>query len=71
MKIRELMELSDSDLQKRMRELKENQFILRFQGATTPLDNPLLIRKNRREIARIMTILVGRRQNKEVGNGKK
>ncbi len=71
MKIRELRELSDNDLQKRMRELKENQFTLRFQGATTPLDNPLLIRRNRREIARIMTILNARIKDKEVGNGKK
>ena len=57
MKAKELRDLSLDDLKQKLHELKENQFTLRFQSVTSPLNNPLLLRKNRREIARIKTII--------------
>jgi len=56
MKARELRELSDEELAKKLRELKEELFNLRFQAATGQLDNPMRIRQVRREIARVQTI---------------
>jgi len=56
MKARELRELSEEELAKRLRDLKEELFNLRFQAATGQLDNPMRIRQVRREIARVQTI---------------
>lgn len=52
----ELRQLSDQDLEKRLRELKEELFNLRFQKVTGQLENPARIREVRREIARVKTI---------------
>ena len=56
MKARELRELSDEELAKKLRDLKEELFNLRFQAATGQLDNPMRIRQVRRDIARVQTI---------------
>jgi len=56
MKARELRELSDEELAKKLRELKEELFNLRFQAATGQLDNPMRLRQVRRDIARVQTI---------------
>ena len=56
MKTKELRELSDEELTKKLSEAKEELFNLRFQLSTAQLDNPLKIRQVRRDIARIETI---------------
>ncbi|ADU52365.1 ribosomal protein L29 [Thermaerobacter marianensis DSM 12885] len=56
MKARELRELSDEELAKKLRDLKEELFNLRFQAATGQLDNPMRLRQVRRDIARVQTI---------------
>lgn len=56
MKTKELRELSDEELIKKLNEAKEELFNLRFQLSTAQLDNPLKIRQVRRDIARIETI---------------
>jgi large subunit ribosomal protein L29 len=56
-KARELREMSDDQLQFSLRENKESLFNLRFQASTEKLDAPSNLRKTRREIARINTIL--------------
>jgi large subunit ribosomal protein L29 len=53
----ELRELSEEDLQARLREAKEELFNLRFQMATGQLDNNRRLRTVRRDIAKIYTIL--------------
>ena len=53
----ELREKSESDLQVRERELREQLFKLRFQSSMGSSENPMKIRDVRREIARIETIL--------------
>lgn len=56
MKTKELRELSDEDLLKKLNEAKEQLFNLRFQLSTAQLDNPLKVRQVRRDIAQIETI---------------
>jgi large subunit ribosomal protein L29 len=56
-KVAELRELSDEELVKRVRELKEELFNLRFQNATGQLDNNRRLQAVRREIARIYTVM--------------
>ena len=57
MKIRELRDKSNDELQLRERDLSEQLFKLRFQRATGRIENPMKIRQVRREIARIKTLL--------------
>lgn len=57
MKPKELRDLTDSELQQQLRSLKEQLFSLRFQLATSQLDNPMRIRQVRHDIARVHTIL--------------
>jgi large subunit ribosomal protein L29 len=53
----ELRKKSTEELQKMVVELKEKLLKLRFKNAFGQLDNPMEIRKTRRQIARILTIL--------------
>ncbi len=57
MKVEELRELNRTELEVRLKELKEEQFKLRFQASMMQLENPSLVKKIRRDIARIRTIL--------------
>lgn len=56
-KASELREMSTEQLTLALREGRENLFRLRFQAETERLDAPSELRKNRRELARIKTIL--------------
>jgi large subunit ribosomal protein L29 len=53
---RELRELSDEDLGKRLAERREELFNLRFQDATGALENTARLHHTKREIARILTL---------------
>jgi large subunit ribosomal protein L29 len=64
-KITELRELSVDELQLKVSENTEELFNLRFQQATNRLENPMVIRKVRREIARLNS-LITEKQTKEV-----
>ena len=55
MKASELRELSNEQLDDRLRELREELFNLRFQYATRQLTNTARIREVRRDIARVLT----------------
>jgi large subunit ribosomal protein L29 len=57
MKIEELRAMTLEELRSRLDELTEEQFKLKFRLATEPLDDPLMIRKVRREIARVKTLI--------------
>ncbi|MDP2959575.1 MAG: 50S ribosomal protein L29 [Longimicrobiales bacterium] len=57
MKVEEIRELDRTELEARVRELKEEQFKLRFQASMMQIENPSIVRKIRRDIARINTIL--------------
>ena len=57
MKPQDIRELTDEEIQDRIRELKEERFRLRFRSATMELENPKLLTEIRRDIARMNTIL--------------
>ncbi|AEG16545.1 MULTISPECIES: 50S ribosomal protein L29 [Desulfofundulus] len=57
MKAKDLRELSDEELVKKLDDSKDELFKLRFQLATNQLDNPMKIREVRRNIARLKTVL--------------
>ena len=56
MDVAELRDLNDVELSERHDELKEDLFNLRFQLATGQLDNPMLLKQTRRDIARVLTV---------------
>ena len=57
MKATELRDMTTEQLNKKLGELKEELFNLRFQLAVNQLDNPHKITAVKRDIARIMTVL--------------
>jgi len=56
-KMRELAELGEQELGKRVADLHEELFNLRFQYATRQLTNHSRMREVRRDIARVHTLL--------------
>ena len=57
MKASEIRELSKEDLEKKIKDLKEELFNLRFQHAINQLDNPIRLSHVKKDIARSLTIL--------------
>jgi large subunit ribosomal protein L29 len=55
-KAKQLRDLSDEELDKKMAETRKELFQLRFQTATGALENSARLRGAKREIARILTI---------------
>jgi len=71
MKIKELRELSNDELIARRRELRKDAFNLRLQQQAGALEKPSAIRINRREVARIETILTQRSSIEDRNRGQK
>lgn len=57
MKSAEIKDISTKDLQERIETEKVQLSKLKVQHAVSPVENPSIIKKNRRDIARMMTIL--------------
>lgn len=57
MKAEEIRDLSGEEIAEKIDAAREELFRLRFRSATQQLENPALIRKLRRDIARMKTIL--------------
>ena len=57
MKISELRDKTLDELKEELEQLTEEQFNLKFRLTTQPLDDPLRIRKVRRDIARVKTLI--------------
>jgi len=57
LKAKEIRELSDSEAQAKLRDLRQELFNLRLQQQTARLERPSRIREVRRDMARIETIL--------------
>lgn len=57
MKAKEIREMSVSELDAKLKELKSELFNLRFQHAINQLENPHKIVDVKKDIARVMTIL--------------
>lgn len=57
MEAKELRDLSTPDLARRQSELREEIGHLKLKHATGRLENPMLLRKTKRDLARVETIL--------------
>ena len=66
MKIEEIREKSDDELQAMVNELKEQTFRLRFKLALGNTDTVKQIRANRKDLARVQTLL----REREMAPGK-
>jgi large subunit ribosomal protein L29 len=57
MKAADARELTSDEITARIEQLHEELFRLRFRSATQELENPMLLRTLRRDVARLMTVL--------------
>lgn len=57
MKVRELTDLTDDELARKLGESKDELFKLRFQLVTNQLENPNRIKEVRKNIARLKTVI--------------
>jgi large subunit ribosomal protein L29 len=64
-----MRELSDEDLDVRLRDTRKELFNLRFQHATGQLDDPHKLSATRREIARLLTMIKERDIDREASGG--
>ncbi|HWR55525.1 MAG: 50S ribosomal protein L29 [Bacillota bacterium] len=63
MKVKDIRDLSNAELQQKLDGMKDELFNLRFQLATGQLENPMRIREVRKTIAQIKTIVRERELN--------
>ncbi|NLN82003.1 MAG: 50S ribosomal protein L29 [Clostridiales bacterium] len=52
-----IREMNEAELEKRLKDLKEELFNLRFQHAINQLDNPMRLKAVKKEIAIIKTVV--------------
>ncbi|MBQ3264885.1 MAG: 50S ribosomal protein L29 [Ruminococcus sp.] len=57
MTAKELREFTPSELEQKLKDLKEELFNLRFQLAINQLENPMRITAVKRDIARVSTVM--------------
>lgn len=57
MKVKEIREMSEAELEQKLVALKDELFNLRFRSVTGQLDNPMRIGEVRKAIARVKTVL--------------
>jgi large subunit ribosomal protein L29 len=66
MKAADARELTSDEITARIEQLHEELFRLRFRSATQELENPMLLRTLRRDVARLKTVL---RERATAGGG--
>ena len=71
MKSAEIKDISTKDLQERIETEKAQLAKLKVQHAVSPVENPSIIKKNRRDIARMLTVLRQKNAKNENNYGKK
>ena len=69
MKASELREMSVAELNKKLADLKQELFNLRFQHAINQLENPIRINAVKKDIARVMTALAEKAQRGRFNDG--
>ena len=69
MKMKELRDLSEPELEERESSLGQEIFNLRFQKATGQLGNTAMIGKTKRDLARVKTLLKEREFSRELRRG--
>ena len=60
MKAKEFRELTEVELQEKLKNLKEELFHLRFQNAVNQLENPMRIKAVKKDIARVNTVITAK-----------
>ena len=65
MKAKEIINLSDEELENKLKELKSELFNLRFRHASGQLENPLAINLVKKDIARVNTVIRARQLKAE------
>ena len=66
MEAKQLRELGDEELAQKRVELKEEIFHLKLRRATGRLENPMKLRQDKRDLARVETVL----REKKLKDGK-
>lgn len=66
MKAKDVREMTNEELNSKLKSLKQELFNLRFSNATGQLSNPMQLNICKKDIARIKTILAEREMNKKV-----
>ena len=61
MKVTEIRDFTNQELESNLADLKKELFNLRFQNATNQLENPMRIVEVKKTIARVKTIIRERR----------
>ena len=64
MKIRDIRQLSDEELQSELERLHRHVFDLRAQAVTEKLEDASMLSKTRRDIARVLTVQHERRADR-------
>jgi large subunit ribosomal protein L29 len=67
MKVSEIKDLSMEEMLRKLDDLKEELFNLRFQHETGQLENPQKMKQTKRDIARVKTLIKQSELNKETG----
>ncbi len=57
MELNKIREMSEAELNAELLKMKKDLFNLRFQHVTGQLENPILLRETRKDIARVKTII--------------
>src|SRR5438094_8421194 len=70
MKIKEIRDKQTAAIELEMKDLQKHLFDLRTQAVTEKLENPSLLRKTRKDIARMKTILQERKLEEKNGQEK-
>ncbi len=72
MKMSELREMTNEELNQQLETFREEMFNLRFQQSTNRLENPMRLKSVRKDIARIKTLLTEKESSTKVrGNNDK
>ncbi|MDH4327109.1 MAG: 50S ribosomal protein L29 [Nitrospira sp.] len=69
MELKDLRQLTADELADKTKQLVQELFNLRFQFGTGRLENPMQIRKTKRDIARVKTVLRQVEQQAEAAKG--
>lgn len=67
MKASEIKDMSMEEMLRKMDDLKQELFNLRFQHETGQLENPQKMKKTKRDIARVKTIIKQSELNSKAG----
>lgn len=69
LELKELRQLTEIELADKAKQLVQELFNLRFQFGTGRLENPMQIRRTKRDIARIKTVIRQIEQQAEAAKG--